>query len=209
MIHIRKPLDVARWGKLEAWDAMDAAYIIGGTEPEYGPNATLTDKATDIHRAMKSSIVVGTLTPLKITADGTFYFLAAELIGWAKGMNLNLPNGLEAAVHATSRAYIERHNEAKRNQAREVEDAAAPQQAAPASEPVTPADWIAMARDFASAYIDRHKRQDLFPSQADVCNEVEAKLRQNRIFGSHDKPLSAAYIGRNALQGTWWQQNKP
>ena len=82
-------------------------------------------------------------------------------------------------------------------------------QAAPVSEPVTPADWIAMARDFASAYIDRHKRQDLFPSQADVCSEVETKLRENRIFGSHDKPLSAAYIGRNAIQGEWWKQNKP
>ena len=82
-------------------------------------------------------------------------------------------------------------------------------QAAPASETVTPTDWIVNAREIASAYIDRHKRQDLFPSQADVCREVETKLREKRIFGSHDKPLSAAYIGRNALQGEWWKQNKP
>ena len=82
-------------------------------------------------------------------------------------------------------------------------------QAAPANEPVTPADWVVTARNFASAYIDRHKRQDLFPSQADVCSEVETKLRENKIFGSHDKPLSAAYIGRNAIQGEWWKQNKP
>ena len=82
-------------------------------------------------------------------------------------------------------------------------------QAAPASEPVTPADWTATARDFAKVYIDRHKEQDLFPSQADVCGHVETKLRENKIFGSHGKPLSAAYIGRNAIQGVWWKQNKP
>lgn len=231
MIRARKPLDVARWGKLEVWEGMDAAYIIGGTEPEYGPNATLTDRATDIHRAMKSSMVVRALAPCQIAADGTVYFLAAEVIGWANGKNFNLPDGLEAAVHATARAYIERHDEAKKNKAREVEAAAAPDiqmQPAQPREPMTlgdvlpistpqaaqtnemtPAAWIVKAQDFASAYIDRHKEQGLFPTQADVCGHVETKLRENKIFGSHDKPLSAAYIGRNAIQGAWWKQNKP
>jgi hypothetical protein len=75
--------------------------------------------------------------------------------------------------------------------------------------PATSADWIAKARDFAKTYIDRHKEQDLFPSQDDVCKKVQAYLRENRIFGSHSKPLSAGYILRNAIQGEWWQHNKP
>jgi hypothetical protein len=82
-------------------------------------------------------------------------------------------------------------------------------QPALASEPVAPADWIAKARDFAKTYIDRHKEHDLFPSQDDVCKKVGAYLRENRIFGSHSKPLSAGYILRNAIQGEWWQHNKP
>ena len=82
------------------------------------------------------------------------------------------------------------------------------QQTAPASA-ATPADWVTTVRDFAKQYIDRHKAQNLFPSQADVCEKAEAYLSEKRIFGSHERPLSAAYIGRNAIQGAWWQQNKP
>ena len=96
---------------------------------------------------------------------------------------------------------------------------------APESEPVTPvavlmgmqsqesakgdAAWIVKAQDIAKEYISRHKAQALFPSQADVCGHVENSLRENRTFGSHGKPLSASYIGRNAIQGEWWKQNKP
>lgn len=82
-------------------------------------------------------------------------------------------------------------------------------QQAPASEPVASANWIAKARDFAKTYIDRHKEQDLFPSQADVCKKIEAHLRENKIFGSQGKPLSSSYVMRNAIQGPWWKQNKP
>jgi hypothetical protein len=83
-------------------------------------------------------------------------------------------------------------------------------QPAPASGPVTPAAvWLVEALEIAKLYIDRHREQDLFPSQSDVCGHVARKLRENRIFGSHSKPLSAAYIGRNAIQGEWWKQNKP
>lgn len=79
---------------------------------------------------------------------------------------------------------------------------------APAGGNVARGDWVAHAVDFAKKYIDRHKEQGLFPSQANVCDHVECKLRENSIFGSHGKPLSASYILRNAIQGDWWKQNK-
>lgn len=77
--------------------------------------------------------------------------------------------------------------------------------ATPQAEP----DWIAKARELAKEYIDRHKKQNLFPSQADVCGHVETMMRDARIYGVHGKPVSAQYIGRNAIQGEWWRQNKP
>lgn len=74
--------------------------------------------------------------------------------------------------------------------------------------PATSADWIAKAQEFAKILIDRHKKEDLFPSQQDVCIKIEKQLRESKIFGSHGKPLSASYILRNAIQGDWWKQNK-
>lgn len=80
---------------------------------------------------------------------------------------------------------------------------------AAAAEPPAAAEWISSAQSVASEYIQRHKELDLFPSQADVCRHVEGVMRKGAIFGSHGKPLSAAYISRNAIQGEWWQRNKP
>lgn len=69
--------------------------------------------------------------------------------------------------------------------------------------------WILQAQDVALEYIARHKAQDLFPSQEDVCSHVERELRVERVFGAHGKPVSAQYICRNAIQGAWWKLNKP
>jgi hypothetical protein len=70
-------------------------------------------------------------------------------------------------------------------------------------------EWIASAREIAGQYLARHKQNDLYPSLKDVCAHVEEQLRAKRTFGAHHRPLSAAYIGRNALQGDWWSANKP
>lgn len=69
------------------------------------------------------------------------------------------------------------------------------------------ADWIVKAREFALKYIERHRENDLFPALDDVARHLEKKLKDEKVFSEHGKPLSAAYIKRNALQGDWWQQN--
>lgn len=70
-------------------------------------------------------------------------------------------------------------------------------------------EWVTRAREVAEEYIARHKRSNLYPSLKDVCAHVEEQLRIKRSFGTHGRPLSATYIGRNALQGEWWKANKP
>ena len=69
--------------------------------------------------------------------------------------------------------------------------------------------WIANAQAIAITYIDRHKEQDLFPTQNDVCVHVAKELRINKIYGAHGTPLEPNYIKRNAIGGKWWQANKP
>jgi hypothetical protein len=70
-------------------------------------------------------------------------------------------------------------------------------------------EWVTSARVVAEQYIARHKKSNLYPSLKDVCAHVETQLRVKRSFGAHGRPLSATYIGRNALQGEWWRANKP
>lgn len=69
-------------------------------------------------------------------------------------------------------------------------------------------DWAESAREIAKVCIDKHKLDDLYPSQNDVCAHVEEEMRKQKIFGTHGNPLDAKYIQRNAIQGEWWQKNK-
>lgn len=73
----------------------------------------------------------------------------------------------------------------------------------------TPTSWIEQVRAIALEYIAKHKANDLFPSQKDVCRHVESVARKQKIYGPQGKPLSQSYIQRNAIQGDWWQKNKP
>jgi hypothetical protein len=70
-------------------------------------------------------------------------------------------------------------------------------------------DWAKAARAIAKEYITRHKARDLFPSQADVCRHLESELRSRKHYGPHGTPLSKTTILREAIQGDWWQANKP
>lgn len=69
--------------------------------------------------------------------------------------------------------------------------------------------WIINSRNFATEYLIRHTKENLFPSQTDVCSHVEGRLRKESIYGPHKRPLSVAYIRRNAIGGEWWKSNKP
>ena len=68
--------------------------------------------------------------------------------------------------------------------------------------------WMAEAQDSAKKFIDKHIPQNLFPNQNDVANHVEQDLRSRNIVGPNG-PLSASYIKRQVIQGTWWKENKP
>lgn len=114
MLYIRKPLDVEKWGRLEMWEGMDAAYILGGTEPERGPDDYLTKKATEVHQAMLSAIGIGTLKPWRKTESGAAYFLAVEIVRWANGKGFDIPKGLPEVVEATARSYVVQHEVTKR-----------------------------------------------------------------------------------------------
>lgn len=70
-------------------------------------------------------------------------------------------------------------------------------------------DWREEARMIALEYIKKHQRNNLFPSQRDVCEKVADVMRERKIYGAQGKPLEPSYIQRNAISGTWWQQNKP
>ncbi len=69
--------------------------------------------------------------------------------------------------------------------------------------------WVAQARRLALDHIAFHKQENLYPSQKDVCAHVAKKMREQKIYGPHARPLEENYIQRNAIQGKWWQDNKP
>ena len=71
------------------------------------------------------------------------------------------------------------------------------------------AGWIEVARSKALEYIARHRDNDLFPPQRDVCEHVAREMRKEKRYSDHGKPLSDSYIQKNAIQGKWWQANKP
>lgn len=88
-------------------------------------------------------------------------------------------------------------------------DAKSPMEVKQQAAPVEQSEgWKIQAKFIALEYLARHIEKDLHPSQRDVCGHVEGELRKRQIFGSHHKPLSAAYILRNAISGAWWQANK-
>ena len=104
-----------------------------------------------------------------------------------------------------AREWEQAAREGERGPVADNEPAAAPRKAQDAGA----GSWKATAQAIASEYIAKHRRQDLFPSQDDVCNHVEEIMRKRKIYSDHDKPLSAKYIQRNAIQGDWWKANKP
>ena len=68
--------------------------------------------------------------------------------------------------------------------------------------------WEEEAQRIAKEYIDNHFKNNLHPSQDDVCAAVAGTMKQMKIYGRHKTPLTANYIKRNAIQGKWWQGNK-
>lgn len=85
------------------------------------------------------------------------------------------------------------------------------------SKPATPAPEVikgeggnnleSKIHSLAIEYIQRQKANDLHPSQQDVANKLEELMRGQKIYGVHNRPMSASYIKRNFLQGDWWREN--
>lgn len=91
----------------------------------------------------------------------------------------------------------------------EVSESNTANEAEPKDTETTPASWVEQVRAIALEYITKHKANDLFPSQQDVCGHIETVARAKKIYGPQGKPISQSYIQRNAIQGNWWKKNKP
>lgn len=76
----------------------------------------------------------------------------------------------------------------------------------PESSTHMPSNWKERARLIALKFMDRHRGNDLFPTQRDVAEYLEREFRKQGILSPNKKALSAAYIKRNAIQGEWWQK---
>lgn len=110
---LRKPLDIERWGKREAWDYLDIPDIIAGVEPDRDPNAAWPIVAEEFLKTMTSACIVGILRPIMKTSSGEAYFLASQVVELAKDKDFSLPTGLEARVKATAAAGLVRILEEK------------------------------------------------------------------------------------------------
>jgi hypothetical protein len=67
--------------------------------------------------------------------------------------------------------------------------------------------WVAKAQEIGAAYLEKHKMNDLFPSQQNVADHVAKILKSEHVLSDLGKPLSSGYILRNALQGAWWKRH--
>jgi hypothetical protein len=67
--------------------------------------------------------------------------------------------------------------------------------------------WIVEAQRLAAELLKRDHSKDLHPSLQNVADSVYESMRKSKIYGPHGKPLSAATIKRDALQGKWWKAN--
>ena len=70
-----------------------------------------------------------------------------------------------------------------------------PEKAAPAP------SWQSIAKWKAKQFIHVQAEKGLFPSQLDVAHHVAVHLREQKIYGSSGKPMSALTVKRHALQG--------
>ncbi len=68
--------------------------------------------------------------------------------------------------------------------------------------------WVSSAQEIAKSYVEKHKKNDLYPTQNDVSKYVADELRKQSIHGPNG-PVSSSYVKRQAIQGDWWKKNKP
>lgn len=160
-----------------------------------------------------------TLLPLKTLPDGWDWLVSlddADTFVKAQGMGWSCTGIVEhLATQSThpSIALMEQNPQLFTSKDVSAPSSAtssgAPKSAEPPESVANQAGWIDVARNKALEYIARHRKMDLFPSQADVCGHVSKEMREEKIYSDHGNPLSASYIQRNSIQGKWWQANKP
>jgi len=68
--------------------------------------------------------------------------------------------------------------------------------------------WVINAQEIAKSYIEKHKENNLYPTQNDVSDHVADELRKRSIHGPNG-PVSSSYVKRQVIQGDWWKKNKP
>lgn len=85
--------------------------------------------------------------------------------------------------------------------AKTLDKTATPGRAMLNSRPAESEAWKAKAQERARAIIKRQRAKDLYPSQADIADEIAREFRVAGVLGAGGKPLTGAYIKRHALAG--------
>ena len=205
-IYIKSLLSAARAGRLLVCNQ----FGFQGTVDEIIDAEKKSGDLSEIHRYLEEPSGA-TEIDWDMTCFLPLYVRKQHLIDWGNA-NGDVFNIVDAPVIVTEYGpKDENGNFAYRGMikkdALETVHAAAKGKAAPTTS-LNGDEWIVKAREFAKECLDRHKAKDLFPSQSDVCAHLEEKLRKEKIYGAHGKPVSASYIARNAIQGEWWKNNK-
>jgi len=178
------------------------------TDPDEFFWSDLDDEHVNAYRAVllkvfyqRTNLAVGNLVPMGVlpVAVGEPDSLrtlvrASDFIAWADSMGWGLP----AEFSRTGMGW-----------GLPAEFPRTGQQAPALTETIEPTTWQDIARTIAFEYIQRHKANNLFPTQKDVCAHAKEKMDERKIVGPQGRPLEANYIQRCAIQGEWWKSNKP
>lgn len=160
------------------------------------------------------------LDPLSITTDETAPDDFKRLLrvfedvaqADAKGRTLNQWYGIARDKKLKYHSWIDKYEAAVRLTANQAEGGnavdALPKEMLSAPNKPYEQPWVQRAQQIALAFIAKHREDDLFPSQNDVCDHVAELLRTEKVYGHQGKPMEASYIKRNAIQGAWWKANK-
>jgi hypothetical protein len=70
--------------------------------------------------------------------------------------------------------------------------------------PTSSETWKITAQSLAREYLARHNAKNLHPSIKETSEHVAAAMREQKIYGPHQKPLEPSYIKRHALQADFW-----
>lgn len=191
-------IDWRYWAEqMPVWGAADAARLINGLDPDLF--ADLSQSPMPNNNTSKETSGAKHAERLA-TAQGITSQAPEEWLTWACEHGLKVHVGMRLALREIHLRSIEPRTPEREDAPGDLDVKV---KATNKAEP----DWKATAQALGLEYLRRHKAQNLFPTQKDVCSYLEEELRKQAVFGGQKRPLSANYISRNAIQGEWWRRN--